>query len=41
MKRDLAIGYGLLVGAIWLWAGNAVVARTAMLADVPPFAFNF
>lgn len=41
MKRELAIGYGLLVGAIWLWAGNAVVARTAMLADVPPFAFNF
>ncbi len=41
MNRDLTIGYALLVAAIWLWAGNAVVARTAMLADVPPFAFNF
>jgi len=41
MNRDLTIGYALLVGAIWLWAGNAVVARTAMLADVPPIAFNF
>ena len=41
MNRDLGIGYALLVGAIWLWAGNAVVARTAMLADVPPIAFNF
>jgi drug/metabolite transporter (DMT)-like permease len=41
VNRDLAIGYALLVGAIWLWAGNAVVARTAMLADVPPIAFNF
>ena len=41
MNRNLAIGYALLVGAIWLWAGNAVVARTAMLADVPPIAFNF
>ncbi len=41
VNRDLGIGYALLVGAFWLWAGNAVVARTAMLADVPPIAFNF
>ncbi len=41
MNRDLTVGYALLVGAIALWAGNAVVARAAMLADVPPFAFNF
>jgi drug/metabolite transporter (DMT)-like permease len=41
VNRDVGIGYALLVVAIWLWAGNAVVARTAMLADVPPIAFNF
>ena len=41
MNRNLIIGYALIVGAIWLWAGNAVIARAAMLADVPPLAFNF
>ncbi len=41
MSRELAIGYALLVGALALWSGNAVVARAAMLADVPPLAFNF
>jgi drug/metabolite transporter (DMT)-like permease len=41
MNRELAIGYALLAGALALWAGNAVVARAAMLADVPPLAFNF
>ena len=41
MNREFAIGCALLVGAIALWAGNAVVARAAMLDDVPPLAFNF
>lgn len=41
MNRNLAIGYTFLVVAIWLWAGNSVVARSAMVADVPPLALNF
>ena len=41
MNRELAVGYALLVGAIALWSGNAVVARAAMLAEIPPLAFNF
>ena len=41
MNREFAVGCALLVGAITLWSGNAVVARAAMLEDVPPLAFNF
>ena len=41
MNREFAVGCALLVGAITLWSGNAVVAREAMLEDVPPLAFNF
>lgn len=41
MNRSVAIGYGFLVVAIMMWSGNAVIARAAMLADVPPITFNF
>ena len=41
MNREFPVGCALLVGAIALWSGNAVVARAAMLEDVPPLAFNF
>ena len=41
MNRSVAIGYGFLVVSILIWSGNAVIARAAMLADVPPITFNF
>ena len=41
MNRSVAIGYGFLVAAILMWSGNAVIARAAMLSDVPPITFNF
>lgn len=41
MNRSVAIGYGFLTAAILMWAGNAVIARAAMLGDVPPITFNF
>lgn len=41
MNRDLAIGAALLLSALMLWAGNAVITRAAMVGDVPPLVFNF
>lgn len=41
MNRSVAIGYGFLVAAILMWSGNAIIARAAMLSDVPPITFSF
>jgi drug/metabolite transporter (DMT)-like permease len=41
MNRSVTIGYGFLVVAILMWSGNAIIARAAMLTDVPPVIFNF
>ncbi len=41
MNRSVAIGYGFLVAAILMWSGNAVIARAAMMSDVPPITFSF
>ena len=35
------VGYGFLVFAILLWAGNAIIGRIAPDSDVPPIALNF
>jgi drug/metabolite transporter (DMT)-like permease len=39
VNRPLAFGYGFLVVSVFLWAGNSVVARFAMVSDVPPIGF--
>ena len=41
MNRHLTVGYVFLVVSILFWAGNTVVARDAMIGDVPPIALNF
>ena len=40
MRRE-AVGYVVLTIAVFLWAGNAVIGRTAPDVDVPPIALNF
>jgi drug/metabolite transporter (DMT)-like permease len=39
MNRPLALGYGFLVVSLLLWSGNSVVARYAMVSEVPPIGF--
>ncbi len=36
-----ALGYGFVVFAVLLWAGNAIIGRIAPDSDVPPIALNF
>jgi drug/metabolite transporter (DMT)-like permease len=39
--RRLVSGYALLTAGILFWAGNAVVGRAAVGADIPPLTLNF
>ena len=39
--KRLYSGYGLLVIALLVWAGNAIVGRSTAEASIPPIAFTF
>lgn len=41
MNRDAALGTAMLIFTLLLWAGNAVIARSVMVGDMPPLIFNF
>ena len=39
--KRLVSGYALLTAGVLFWAGNAVVGRAAVGADIPPLTLNF